>query len=100
MHQKTSFLQRMRRKWNVKNEWQVIVILVIFALGGSLCGFLGKKFLGLLDIENGLSKTILYLLIVTVLWPFCVLVISIPFGQFSFFRSYIARMGRRITGKK
>lgn len=100
MHQKTSFLQRMRRKWNVKNEWQVVIILVIFALGGSLCGFLGKKFLGLWDIENGLGKTILYLLLVTILWPFCVLLISIPFGQFSFFRSYIARMGRRISGKK
>lgn len=100
MPQKPSFLQRMRLKWNVKNEWQVVIILIIFALGGSLCGFLGKKFLGLLAVENGLGKTVLYILLVTLLWPFCVLLISIPFGQFSFFRSYIARMGRRIAGKK
>lgn len=100
MDQKPSFLNRMRQKWNVKNEWQVIVILIIFALGGSMCGFLGKRLLNLFQLENGIFKAVIYILLVSILWPVCVLIVSYPFGQFSFFRSYITRLGRRIIRRK
>jgi formyltetrahydrofolate-dependent phosphoribosylglycinamide formyltransferase len=39
---------------------------------------------------------------VTLIWPFAVLLVSIPFGQFRFFTAYLTKMGRRmgIGGKK
>ena len=86
---------RLQQKWKVSG-WQLLIILVTFALGGSLCGYLGRVVLGWLNIEQAAIRIPLYIIIVTILWPFCVLLISIPFGQFSFFKMYLKKLGKRI----
>jgi formyltetrahydrofolate-dependent phosphoribosylglycinamide formyltransferase len=91
--------ERLQQKWKV-NGWRLLLILVTFALGGSLCGWLGRKLLGLFEIESNIVRIPLYIILVTILWPFCVILISIPFGQFMFFRSYLKKMGNRMRGKK
>ena len=88
----------LQQKWKVSG-WRLLLILVTFALGGSLCGYLGRQLLGLFQIESNIIRIPLYIILVTVLWPFCVILISIPFGQFSFFLNYLKKMGRRMTGK-
>jgi len=89
----------LQRKWKV-NGWQVIIILVIFALGGSLTGFAGRKLMSLLEIELVALYIIVYFLLVTIIWPAVILIVSIPFGQFSFFRNYISRLGTRLFNRK
>lgn len=91
--------ERLQQKWKV-SAWRLLLILVTFALGGSLCGYAGRRLLGLFDIKSGFIRIPLYILLVTLLWPLCVLLISIPLGQFSFFKSYIVKMGMRLRGKK
>lgn len=92
-------LHRLKEKWNV--SWgRFVLIFTTFALGGSLCGYLGRKLLLLMNIDAAALRVPLYILLVTLLWPFCVLLISIPLGQFNFFRSYLARMGRRFTSRQ
>ncbi len=90
--------ERLQQKWKV-NGWRLLLILVTFALGGSLCGWLGRQLLGLFQIESNIVRIPLYIILVTILWPFCVILISIPFGQFMFFKSYLKKMGRRMAGK-
>jgi len=89
----------------LKNKWkvgglQLLLIICTFALGGSLCGYAGRKILSLFPLEKGVLWFVLYILLITILWPVCVLIISIPFGQFSFFRNYLRRIWKRMTGKK
>ena len=98
--EKKSWLGSLAHRWKVGSIVQVILILITFALGGSLCAFIGGKILHVLQIEHRLLRGILYLLLVTLLWPICVLVISVPFGQLAFFRKYLVKMGRRLTGRK
>ncbi|MGN6421156.1 MAG: DUF6787 family protein [Pseudobacter sp.] len=90
---------RLQQKWKV-NGWRLLLILITFAVGGSLCGYLGRIILNQLAINQPVIRIILYVVIVTLLWPLCVIVISIPTGQFFFFRSYLKKMGQRIAGKK
>ncbi|WP_153797620.1 DUF6787 family protein [Foetidibacter luteolus] len=91
--------QKLKQKWNV--GWlQFTLIFITFALGGSLCGYLGRKILGLFEIEPAGVRIPLYIIIVTLLWPFCVLLISLPLGQFGFFRKYIGKMWRRVMGRR
>jgi len=89
----------LQKKWKA-NGWQVLLILIIFALGGSLTGYLGKKLMSIFGIEVLAVYIIIYILIVTAIWPFVVLLVSIPFGQFSFFRRYIARIGTKLFIRK
>jgi hypothetical protein len=92
-------LEGLQKKWKV-NVGQVIIILVIFAVGGSLTGYLGRKLLNIFEIEYQLLKILAYIAIITLIWPLAVLLVSIPFGQFSFFRKYISRMGNRLFNRR
>ena len=92
-------LEKLQKRWKV-NGLQLLLILCTFAIGGSACGFLGKKVMNLLDIEKGFWWFVLYITIVTILWPMCVIIVSIPFGQFKFFKKYLTHMFNRMRGKK
>ncbi|MBH2003598.1 MAG: hypothetical protein I8H66_02820 [Sphingobacteriia bacterium] len=89
---------RLKEKWQV--SWlQFILIFSTFALGGSLCGYLARQLLSTTSIERGSGYVIIYIVLMTILWPFCVLLISIPFGQFLFFKRYLSRIWQRMSGK-
>ncbi|TAG29359.1 MAG: hypothetical protein EAZ13_08640 [Sphingobacteriia bacterium] len=90
---------RLKDKWKV-NWWQFTLIFSTFALGGSLCGYIGRKLLMLSSLEKGVGYFVIYIVLVTALWPICVLIVSIPFGQFPFFRRYLARIWGKMTKNK
>ncbi|MDP3393490.1 hypothetical protein [Sediminibacterium sp.] len=92
-------LHRLKNKWQV--SWlQFTLIFTTFALGGSLCGYLGRQLLSVTNLERGIIYFIIYVVVVTILWPFCVLLVSVPFGQFSFFKRYLGRIKEKMTKKK
>lgn len=97
---KTGWLSKLRHKWQVKNILQVVLILCTFAIGGTLCGYLGRRVMHLIDPGHKVLWVVVYILMVTILWPLCVLLVSIPFGQFRFFTRYLKKLGNRIAGRK
>ena len=86
--------ERLQQKWKV-NGLQLALILCTFALGGSLTGYVGRRLMNLIPIEQNWLWVLAYILIVTLLWPLSVLLVSIPFGQYKFFTSYLKKMGSR-----
>lgn len=92
-------LSKLKTKWKVSGI-QLILILCTFAIGGSLCGYAGRRILGLIPLEKGIVWWILYVLLITLLWPISVLLVSIFTGQFKFFKNYLGRMARRMKLKK
>jgi hypothetical protein len=91
--------KKLQERWKV-NIWNLLLILITFALGGSACGKLSGILLNLWSNDKTFIWWVLYIILVTILWPFCVLIISIPLGQFSFFKNYIQRIAKKIVGKK
>lgn len=87
--------ERLQKKWKVSGL-RVLLILCTFAIGGSLTGFVGKKLMNLLDVEQRWLWIIVYIIIVTILWPIAVLLVSVFFGQFRFFTGYLKKMGKRM----
>jgi hypothetical protein len=85
----------LRKKWKV-SPIRLFLILLTFAIGGSTAGYLAKKVMTLLDVESGILWTILYIVVVTLLWPISVIVISLLTGQFLFFKGYLKRMATRM----
>lgn len=88
-------LDRLQKKWGV-NGGRLTLILLTFAIGGSATGFVGKKIMNALSISQDWLWAIIYILLVTIIWPFAVLIISIPFGQFEFFKGYIRKLGKKM----
>jgi hypothetical protein len=87
--------ERLKNKWKV-DGLQLFLVLCTFAIGGSLTGFLGKKIMNVLSIEQDWLWGIVYILLVTIIWPFSVMMVSIFFGQFRFFQGYLRKMGQRM----
>ena len=85
-------LKRLQEKWKV-NALQLVLILCTFAIGGSLTGWVGKKIMNARAIGQDWLWAIVYILLVTLIWPLAVIIVSIPFGQFSFFIKYIRKIG-------
>ena len=89
---------KLKQRWRVKGI-DLILIITTFALGGSLCGYTGRKLLGLTEIDKGLLWVVLYVILLTLLWPLCVLMVSIPLGQFWFFKKYISKIFSKFKGR-
>ena len=92
-------LEKLQQRWKVTGV-NLVLIIMTFAIGGSLCGFAGRKILLLTGLEKGVIWAVLYIIIITLLWPICVLMTSIPLGQFSFFKKYLERIWNRMSNKK
>jgi len=90
-------LENLKKHWKV-NGLNLALIITTFALGGSLCGYTGRKLLLLTNIDKGVFWFVLYILLITLLWPVCVILISIPLGQYGFFKKYVVRVWHKITG--
>src|SRR5258705_13284450 len=94
--QKIFFMfEKLRQKWKV-NVLQLVLILSTFAIGGSLTGLAAKKIMNMLSIEADWLWAIIYILLITIIWPIMVLIISLPFGQFKFFYNYTRKLGQRM----
>lgn len=86
---------KLKQKWNVSGL-QMGLIISTFAIGGSLTGFAGKKIMNFLVIEQDWIWAIVYFLLITLIWPFAVMIVSLFFGQFRFFKNYIRKIGLKM----
>lgn len=89
--------QRLRQKWKLSTA-DFVVVMLAFALGGSLCGYITRKLLVLFQLQNHSGRWPVYALLLTATWPFCVLLTGHLLGKGAFFRNYLLLMWRRITG--
>jgi hypothetical protein len=87
--------EKLKSKWKV-NSIQLLLILCTFAIGGSLTGYISRKILHVFEIDNRTLWLIIYILLITILWPMMVIVVSIFFGQFTFFKQYLIKVGKRM----
>jgi hypothetical protein len=91
--------KRLKTKWGV--SWlNFTLIFCTFAIGGSLTGYVTRKLFKLTSLEPGLVKGVLYAVVLTIIWPFMVLLISVFFGQFSFFKAYVGKLIKKFLPKK
>jgi hypothetical protein len=86
---------RLKQKWKVSGL-QLALILITFAIGGSATGFVAKKIMNALPIHQDWLWTIVYILLVTIIWPMAVITVSIFFGQYKFFSGYVRRLGEKV----
>ena len=86
---------KLKKKWNVTGV-QLVLILCTFAIAGSMDRYISRRIMTLIPLDKGVLWWVIYIVILTLLWPFCVLLISIFFGQFRFFKNYLARVAKRM----
>jgi hypothetical protein len=89
-------LHKLKAHWKVGN-WQLFLILCVFATTGSLTAYISRMITQWLDIEK--YSLMFWLLKVGVLffgYQVLILLIAIPFGQFPFFWNYEKKILRKM----
>jgi hypothetical protein len=78
-----------KQRWHIKSNWQLVVIIVVFAITGSAAAYLAKPILATFGIVKGsVSGWIYYPLYIILIFPiYQVLLVGFGFlfGQFAFF---------------
>ena len=87
--------KRLEQKWKAR-PLQIILIIICFALGGSVTGYAAKKIIDLFPIRQDWLWAIIYILLITIIWPLAIIVVSIFFGQLKFFTRYVRRLGIKL----
>ena len=82
-------MKKLKDKWNITSNFQLIIILVVFAITGSLSLVVSEPILEILGIKSSSMSTWLFtplrLIIVFPVYQLLILIIGFLFGQFNFF---------------
>lgn len=101
--------RKLKEKWKVTSNFQLVVIFVVFAITGSLSVKLGQPILDFLNFNPErfstlpLGKILYWLLRLLLIFPIyqvLLLIIAALFFQFKFFWAFEKRILRRMGLKK
>lgn len=96
-------LEKIKNKWNVKNNFQLFVILLIFSITGSASLVVRQYVFDLIGITSDTSlwiKTPLYILIIFPAYQILFLIIGTLLGQFRFAWEFEKKVFSRLRFKK
>lgn len=94
--------EKLKNRWNVTNTWQVVVILIVFALTGTTVLVIKRPLFALWfpDGEIPLAFSIAYYILIFPVYNLFLLFYGALLGQFSFFWEFEKKTFRRIFKRK
>ena len=85
-------IKYLKDKWNLKSNFQLVIILIVFAITGSGSLYISKPLMVFLSISSENMDIYLYwilrFIIVTVVYQFVLLLVAFVFGQFNWFWNF------------
>jgi sterol desaturase/sphingolipid hydroxylase (fatty acid hydroxylase superfamily) len=97
--------ERLKERWGIQNNWQLLVIFRVFAITGSASVYVAKPFLNLIGLSRDAfpiswwSGWVYYSLRILLIFPIYQILLVLfgwLFGQFAFFWNFEKKMLRRI----
>lgn len=89
-------MNKLKKRWNINSNWQLLVIFVVFAITGSTAAYLSKPLTTFLGITKDNLSLWLYwpfrLLIIFPAYQVLLVLIGAVFGQFKFFWNFEKKM--------
>jgi len=97
-------VNKLKERWGIESNWQIIVILIVFAVTGSTASYIGKPILKYLNITTEAFGSFGYwtirILLLFVMYQILLVCFGWLFGQHSFFWNFEKKMLRRIGLKR
>ena len=89
-------MKKLKERWNIDNNWQIVIIFIVFAITGSTAAYLSKPVTAVLGIsKETMSLWIYWPLRILLLFPIyqvMLVIIGALFGQFKFFWEFEKKM--------
>lgn len=92
-------IEKLKQRWGIQNNWEILVICIVFAATGSLSVWVSKPVLSFLHINKETLSPWFYwplrILIVTPIYQVVLITLGTLAGQFNFFWN----MEKKILGR-
>ena len=89
-------MNRLKEKWGINSNFQIIVILLVFSITGSIAVTIAKPVLNLLGLnKETISPFIFWPIRIFIIFPIyqvLIVIVGALFGQFKFFWSFEKKM--------
>jgi hypothetical protein len=93
------FWEKLKKRWEVESNWQVLMILLVFAITGFSVLYVKNpvfEWCRYHHIENTWLKVLAYIGIMYPLYQFLLIFVGTILGQYRFFSKFLLRMNRRM----
>jgi hypothetical protein len=90
-------MKKLKERWGVSSNWQLIVIFIVFAITGSTAAWMSKPFtnyIGLTKETLGFFYLPIRLIAIFPIYQVLLVLIGFIFGQFEFFWNFEKKMLR------
>ena len=91
-------MDRFKQRWGIQSNFQLVVILIVFAVTGSSAAYISKPILAFIGIDReSTSAWIYWPLYIILIFPFYQVLLvffGFIFGQFAFFWAFEKKMLR------
>lgn len=89
-------MKKLKEKWGIESDFQLIIILIVFSITGSLSLYISKPILDFIGLDkealSGWVYTTLRLLLIFPFYQVLILIVGTLFGQFKFFWKFERKM--------
>ncbi|WP_248723387.1 DUF6787 family protein [Seonamhaeicola sp. ML3] len=93
-------MNKLKERWGINSNWQIIVIFIVFAITGSTASYIGKPILNYLNITSEGLGTFGYwflrILLLFIVYQFLLVGFGWLFGQHKFFWAFEKKMLHRL----
>ena len=97
-------MNRLKEKWGITSNFQIIIILLVFSITGSIAVMVAKPVLNLFGLEKeALSPWVFWPIRIFIIFPIyqvLIVIIGALFGQFKFFWAFEKKMLVRLGFKR
>ena len=96
-------MKKLKEKWGITSTSQLIIILIVFSVTGSIAVWIAKPLLDLVELDKStLSPWIFWPIRISIIFPIyqvLIVIIGALFGQFRFFWNFEKKMLVRLGFK-
>ena len=97
-------MNKLKEKWGITSNYQIIIILLVFSITGSIAVWIAKPVLNLVGLDKEVVSPWLFwpirIFIIFPIYQILILIIGALFGQFKFFWAFEKKMLVRLGFKR
>ena len=101
-------MEKLKKRWGIKSNFQIFLILVVFAINGSFAAWVAKPITNFIGLSQETLHPFIFwpirILLIFPIYQFTLPIVGLVFGQFKFFwnfeKKFLSRIGLGFLFKK
>ena len=101
-------MEKLKKRWGIKSNFQIFLILVVFAINGSFAAWVAKPITNFIGLSQETLHPFIFwpirILLIFPIYQLTLPIVGLVFGQFKFFwnfeKKFLSRIGLGFLFKK